>query len=90
MSLEKYRKLRYIYILSIAFCIYLTYTFKVDISIDTPTYIDAWSTLQEGHLDKMRTPVYPAFLGLMNTICGDNYLYYVVAIQHLVFLVSIR
>jgi hypothetical protein len=62
----------------------------VDISIDTPTYIDAWSTLQEGHLDKMRTPVYPAFLGLMNTICGDNYLYYVVAIQHLVFLVSIR
>lgn len=90
MNWERYLKLRYIYLLSIINCVIMTYIFKVDISIDTPTYIDAWSTLQEGHLDKMRTPVYPLFLGLMNTICGNNYLYYVVAIQHLVFLVSIR
>lgn len=68
----------------------MTYIFKVDISIDTPTYIEAWSSLVDGHLDKLRTPVYPLFLGISKAIFSDNYLYYVVGIQHLVFLVSIR
>lgn len=90
MNLEKYLKLRYIYILSILFCIYLTYIFRVDITFDTPTYVNAWSTLLDGHIDKWRTPSYPIFLGIMKTIFGDNYLYFVVLVQHLVFLVSVR
>ena len=90
MNFEKFLRLRYIYILSILFCIYLTYIFKVDITFDTPTYVNAWSTLLEGYVDKWRTPSYPIFLGIMNTIFGDNYLYFVVLVQHLVFLVSVR
>ncbi len=90
MNLEKYLKLRYIYILSILFCIYLTYIFRVDISFDSPSYINAWQSFREGQIDIWRTPVYPVFLGLMHTLLGDNYLYYVVGVQHLMFLVSIR
>ena len=90
MKSEKYLKLRYIYILSFLLCIYLTYVFKVDITFDTPTYINAWSSILEGHIDKWRTPTYPVFLGLMRIICGEQYLCYVVVLQHLVFLVSIR
>ena len=90
MNTEKYLKLRYIYLLSILNCLIMTYIFKVDISIDTPTYIDAWSSLLNGHLDKLRTPIYPMFLGLMKTFFGDNYLYLVVFVQHVFFLVSIR
>ena len=90
MKLEKYLKLRYIYVLAILNCALMTYIFKVDISFDTYTYIDAWSSLLEGHIDKWRTPVYPIFLGVMKTICGNHYLYYVVAIQHFVFLLSIK
>lgn len=90
MNLEKYLKLRYIYLLAIVYCLFLTYFYHVDISFDTPTYINAWSTLQECHIDKWRTPVYPVFLGIMNIIFGDYYLYYVVVIQHILFLISIR
>lgn len=90
MNSGKYFKIKYIYLLSIICCVYYTYLFKVDTPFDTHTYIEAWSSLLEGHLDKWRTPVYPVFLGLMRTICGDNYMYYVVVIQHLVFLVSIK
>lgn len=90
MNLEKFLKLKYIYLLSIAYCLFLTYLYRVDISFDTPSYINAWSTLQECQIDKWRTPVYPVFLGIMNNIFGDYYLYYVVLIQHIVFLISIR
>ena len=90
MNTETYYKLRYIYLFAIVNCLIMTYIFKVDVSIDTPTYIDAWTMLQNGQIDKFRTPVYPVFLGVMNIICGDNYLWYVVAVQHVVFLVSIR
>ena len=89
-SFEKYLNIRYIYILSILNCLFLTSIFKVDTPFDTHTYVDAWSTLLEGHVDKWRTPVYPVFLGILRTICGDNFMYYVVVIQHIVFLVSIR
>ncbi len=90
MKVEKYLRLRYIYILSILCCVYYTYIFKVDISFDSITYIDAWSTIREGHIDKWRTPIYPLLLGLIKFIFGDNYLYYVVILQHIVFLLSIR
>lgn len=90
MNLEKYFKLKYIYLLSIVFCLFLTYLYRVDISFDTPSYINAWSTLQECQIDIWRTPVYPVFLGIMNIIFGDYYLYYVVVLQHIVFLISIR
>ena len=90
MNAESLFKLRYIYLLSFACCLYLIYLFGVDISFDSPSYINAWSTLQEGHIDIWRTPIYPLFLGLMQTTFGDNYLYCAVIVQHLVFLVSIR
>ena len=88
--MDKFFKLRYIYILSIVNCVLMTYIFRVDISFDTYTYIDAWSSLLDGHIDKWRTPVYPIFLGLMKAICGNHYLYYVVGIQHLVYILSIK
>lgn len=90
MYLEKFYKLRYILILAVVNCLIMTYIFKVDISFDTYTYLDAWSSLSEGHIDKWRTPIYPIFLGTMQSVCGDNYLYYVVIVQHLAFLFSIR
>ncbi len=90
MNLDKFLKLKYIYLLSIVYCLFLTYLFRVDISFDTPSYINAWSTLQECQIDKWRTPVYPLFLGMMSFFFGDYYLYYVVGLQHVVFLISIR
>lgn len=90
MFSEQYLRLRYIYVLSVVNCVLMIYIFKVDVSFDTYTYIEAWSSLSDGHIDKWRTPVYPLFLGLMNTMCGEKYLYYVVIVQHLAFLFSIR
>lgn len=90
MYIEKYYRLRYIYILSIVNCFLMTIIFKVDVSFDTYTYIDAWSSFQDGIIDKWRTPIYPVFLGLMKAFFGINFLYFVVAIQHLFYLVSIR
>ena len=90
MKLEKYLEIRYIYILSIVNCALMIYIFKVDVSFDSYTYIDAWSTFQGGSIDKWRTPVYPMFLGITKFVCGDNYLWCVVFIQNLVYLVSIK
>jgi len=57
---------------------------------DSPSYVSAWEdSLQKGHPDIWRTPVYPIFLGLLQAIFGAPYLKIAIIVQNLVFLVSL-
>ena len=59
-------------------------------SPDTFTNLDAMETLAAGHLDIMRTPVYPLFLLLCKSIFGTaHFKEGAVVLQHIFFLVSI-
>jgi len=57
---------------------------------DTPSYIDAWDSFTNGTIDLLRTPVYPAFLGLLKNILGQPlYMWIAILIQHFIFFLSI-
>lgn len=91
MYYKKYLRLRYIYTISILYCIFLSYKYSVQYLGDTLSYIAAWEILKEGQLDEWRTPVYPLILGIFKTLFGDTkYLQYVVLFQHFIFLISIK
>lgn len=56
---------------------------------DSPSYIDAAQTALSGNIDLMRTPGYPAFLGILEWIFGEKrYLCATIVCQHIVFLLS--
>lgn len=58
---------------------------------DSYTYIEAWNkSLSSCHIDIYRTPLYPVFLGLCKFLFGSRYLNWVIVIQNMLFLVSIR
>ena len=57
---------------------------------DSATYVDAWQSLCDGHLDALRTPVYPIWIGLMQTIFGENHFQLAVIVgQHIMFVASV-
>lgn len=51
---------------------------------DTHTYINAWPTIASGHLDKMRTPVYPLFIGLFEAISKVHRDFLLILFQNIV------
>jgi hypothetical protein len=58
--------------------------------IDTLSYMDAWECFSNGTIDLLRTPVYPAIIGILKELCGIPTCYWItIFIQHLVFLFSI-
>lgn len=70
--------------------IFLITIYGVVVYYDTTSYIDAWTSLQHGHIDSLRTPVYPVFLHALSTIFGQqHYLFIAICLQHLIFLVSL-
>ena len=70
--------------------IFLITIYGVVVYYDTTSYIDAWTSLQHGHLDSLRTPVYPVFLHALSIIFGQqHYLFIAICVQHLIFLVSL-
>lgn len=56
---------------------------------DSETYFQGWNTLQNGHLDILRTPVYPVILGICMRLFSHSYLYAVICLQHISFLISV-
>ena len=91
MFYKKYFRLRYIYTLSIVYCIFLLYKYRIQFLGDTVSYLAAWDMLIDGHIDEWRTPVYPLLLGCFKFFFGSsNYLLYIVLFQYFIFLISIR
>ena len=63
--------------------------YGIPFSPDTWTYVDAVQSLQNGVPDIWRTPVYPAFIWLCQLIAGIHFEWLVVALQIIVFLLSL-
>ena len=58
---------------------------------DSITYVQAWDVISSGEIDKWRTPIYPIFLGVIQSIVGKEYLHIAtICIQQLIFLLSIQ
>lgn len=58
---------------------------------DTYSYIDAWdNSLAHATIDKLRTPIYPLFIGICKFIFGTNYMLACIIFQHIVFIISIH
>lgn len=91
MCYKKYLRLRYTYTLSIVYCIFLLYKYRIQFSADTLSYLSAWDMLIDGHIDEWRTPVYPLLLGFLKLLFeSSNYLHYVVLLQYFIYLISIK
>ena len=56
---------------------------------DTSTYYTAWETISKCQIDVARTPVYPIYLGLLDTMFHDGGKVLAIIGQHLLFLASI-
>lgn len=57
---------------------------------DSASYIKAWDSFSDGHLDALRTPVYPFLLHLFFIIFGSaSYLKAIIVFQHIIFLLSV-
>lgn len=83
--------LQIIYGLAIINSLALIFIMGWNTSPDSPSYIQAWDTLLSGKIDEWRTPTYPIFLGIIQSITGKQYLHFTaMCIQHLLFLLSIR
>lgn len=58
---------------------------------DSITYVQAWDVISSGEIDKWRTPIYPIFLGVIQSIVGKEYLHIAtICIQQFIFLLSIQ
>ena len=80
-----------IYPFAIIVSIYAIASFGVtDGCPDTISYISAWDNIVHGQLDKLRTPLYPIYLGLAKEFFGlESFEYYAIIGQYLIFLLSI-
>lgn len=85
------KDLMIIYPFAIIVSIYAIASFGVTDSFpDTISYISAWDNIVHGQIDKLRTPIYPVYLGLAKVIFGlESFEYYAVIGQYLFFLLSI-
>ena len=91
MYYKKYLRLRYTYTLSIVYCIFLLYKYRLQYFADTLSYLSAWDMLIDGHIDEWRTPVYPLLLGIFKFIFGNSkYLQYIVLFQYIIYFISIK
>ena len=86
----KNKDLLIIYVFALVMSLGLIVGRGVFTSPDTPSYISAYDTFVNGHLDSFRTPVYPFILGWMKFIFGENaFLFATIVFQHILFLLSI-
>jgi len=69
--LHRLSPLAIIYAIAIPLCLLFIYRIGYLIYPDTKTYFDAWISLQNGSIDQWRTPVYPIFLGCIESVLGE-------------------
>lgn len=74
---------------SVVMAIVLTIFNPVVQLFDSTSYFDAWASLGQGHLDMLRTPVYPFILHLMQILFKAESLLATVFLQYLVFFLSV-
>ena len=87
----KWSPLQIIYGLAIINSLALIFIGGWATSPDSATYVQAWDVFLSGDIDQWRTPVYPFFLGILQSMAGKEHLYFAtICVQHLLFLVSIR
>lgn len=72
--IENYRKCERwtVAFVAVAVTLYILVFDSVGTSGDTPSYINAWKSISSGHIDLIRTPVYPCLIGLCKAIAGGN------------------
>ena len=85
------RNLTTLYWLSAIEGLLLLLVFGVGIYNDSITYLNAWTNCISCGTLASRTPVYPIFLGVINSIFGNVIApYIVISLQYLIFLISIK
>ena len=57
---------------------------------DTYSYFSAWDTLKSGDIDLLRTPLYPAFIGIIRDVFPVRYALVIAFLQYTLFVVSIH
>ena len=83
-------KIKNIYIAATVVCVLCALLFHPIEFNDTPSYLKAWESLSSGQWDTFRTPLYPAFLGCLQTLFGKAWKWAAVIIQYAIFLLSIK
>ena len=84
------KDLKILYLFAFVFVLFAFIYYPIaDNYPDTQSYIRAWDNISNGHLDELRTPVYPIYLGVMKTLFGDKFETYAVLGQYVIFLLSI-
>lgn len=87
---ESISPLRLIYAVSVIVSLIFILLFHPIEYNDTPSYLRAWESLSSGQWDIFRTPLYPAFLGCLQTLFGKAWKWAAVIIQYAIFLLSIK
>ena len=83
-------KIKNIYIAATVVCVLCALLFHPIEFNDTPSYLKAWESLSSGQWDTFRTPLYPVFLGCLQTLFGKAWKWAAVIIQYAIFLLSIK
>lgn len=90
MNTDNKRHIIIIYTLGLLSALYMIFVVGPKIAGDTVTYVDAWQSLCDGTIDIMRTPVYPAIIGLAKAIGGESHwMIIVILLQHLTALTAL-
>ena len=86
------RDLAVLYFIDIVVSVLLITFWGVQYIGDSPSYESAWrDSLSSWNIDIYRTPVYPLFIGLLQTVFGREYWSVAaICVQYLVFLFSIK
>lgn len=87
---ESISPLRLIYAVSVIVSLIFILLFHPIEYNDTPSYLRAWESLSSGQWDTFRTPLYPAFIGCLQTLFGKAWKWAAVIIQYAIFLLSIK
>jgi len=65
------------------------FLFTKGIFYDTASYVSAWDRIISGHLDILRTPVYPIILGLTKSVLGQEIMpAFISLLQNVIFVVA--
>ena len=88
LAADEKTHLKWLYIIA-AICMVLNFLrFKISFYFDTDSYISAGEALFNGHIDQLRTPVYPLLVALLRRINESHFEFLVVAFQLLIYFVS--
>lgn len=83
------KSLTIIYPIAILCSLFLIARWGVIEKYDSISYISAWNSIAEGHLDLLRTPAYPLFLHIIRAVFPKSALIATICVQHLIFLISV-